>query len=368
MSDTMAMEQAASQAGQTAAVALHVLVMAAQALREHQEREAAKATTTTAPAPTPTPAPDPQRDRFAKMVRDTVQPAAVAEAMVTAPQWPQLADELRKLEAAGVDVKSFLGQAAPVIAKIDTDLRAGSPAPGVTVPANAATPRNPWAPPPGQDRPSREGPGLGERIAELVKKAAEAIKNAVQKLTGRNSGGTAQPAVNTQANILAVVTAREALADEKVLGQLVNSREWPDIAEQMKGLQEAGHNAREALAGVPTRIEQAKAAGITLSAAEAAHGLLNEQAATPAPPAAASQAPNTTASPSSTPATEATPTAAPQTSSTTASSATSPAVARTAAANAQSTTATPGATPAPSPAAAQTAPTASPQQTRSHGR
>lgn len=380
MSDAMAMEQAAGQAGQTAAVALQVLVMAAQALREQQQREAAAAPSPAAQqtaAPAPQPAPDPVRDRYAQMVRETVQPAAVAEAMVGARQWPQLAEELRKLEGAGIDVRQFLMDAAPVIERIDADLRAGSPMPGVTVSAAATNPRDPWAPPLEE---KRDGPTLGERVKEWVKKVVEAFKETWKKVTGRGkpsalgdrSKDLAQHGISPQENTRFVVTAREALADETVLGQLVTSREWPSIAGQMKGLREAGHDPREALAGVPTRMRQAAAAGINLSPAEAARGLLAEQAKTPPRPQTVSTPAGAT--PSTAPTTARSP--APATSATADSSNTAaqhPKVRafhdRAAAATAQSTTATPGATPAPGPQATPTVPAANPATpTRTHGR
>ncbi|MFK0160697.1 hypothetical protein ACIQVK_52780 [Streptomyces sp. NPDC090493] len=378
MSDTTAMERAAGHTGQTAAIALQVLVMAAQALREHQEREAARAAAAPAPAdqpdtsgpsdPAQEPARDPDRDRYAQMVRDTVEPPAVAEAMVTAPQWPQVADELKRLESAGVDVGQFLADATPVIARIDADMRAGSLTPGVT--ATATTSRNPFAAPADDTSPERDGPGMVERFVEWVKKVVEAVKEWWQKVTGRGEDSSldgrekdlAKHGVSPQENTRAVVMAREAMADEHVLGQLVTSREWPGIAAQMKALQEAGHDPREALAGVPLRMKQAADAGISLTPAEAARGLLNEQAKTPAP-ARATTAPAPANSASAT--TKATPAT---TSSPTTSTAPAAAPPRAAAANAQSTTATPGASPAPGPQASTTTPTPAPTQARGHTR
>ncbi|WP_329235802.1 hypothetical protein [Streptomyces canus] len=376
MSDSMAMERAASHTGQTAAMALQVLVMAAQALREHQEREAARAAAAPAPAAEPDtsgasePARDPDRDRYAQMVRDTVEPPAVAEAMVTAPQWPQVADELRRLENAGVDVGQFLADATPVIARIDADMRAGSPTPGVTASATATTPRNPFAAPAEDASAEREGPGMVERLVEWVKKVVEAVKEWFKKVTGRGEDSSLEGrekdlvkhGVSPQENTRAVVMAREAMADEHVLGQLVTSREWPGIAAQMKTLQEAGHDPREALAGVPLRMKQAADAGISLTPAEAARGLLNEQAKAPVP-ARATTAPapanSASAAPQATPAT---------TPSATTSAAPAAAPPRAAAANAQSTTATPGASPAPGPQASTTTPTPAPTQARGHTR
>ncbi|WP_331720796.1 hypothetical protein OG762_52190 (plasmid) [Streptomyces sp. NBC_01136] len=380
MSDSMAMERAASHTGQTAAIALQVLVMAAQALREHQEREVARAAAAPAPAaepdtsgasePAQEPARDPDRDRYAQMVRHTVEPPAVAEAMVTAPQWPQVADELRRLENAGVNVGQFLADATPVIARIDADMRAGSPTPGVTASATATTPRNPFAAPAEDTSAEREGPGMVKQFVEWVKKVVEAVKEWFKKVTGRGEDSgldgrekdLAKHGVSPQENTRAVVMAREAMADEHVLGQLVTSREWPGIAAQMKTLQEAGHDPREALAGVPLRMKQAADAGISLSPAEAARGLLNEQAKTPVP-ARATTAPAPANSASAAP--QATPATAPS-----ATTSATPAAAppRAAAANAQSTTATPGASPAPGPQASTTTPTPAPTQARGHTR
>ncbi|WP_033286956.1 hypothetical protein [Streptomyces sp. NRRL F-525] len=371
MSDTTAMEQAAGQTGQTAALALQFIVMAAKALREQQEREAARAAAAPAPEPeakkAPEPERDPDRDRYAQLIRDRVEPPAVAEAMVTSPEWPQVADELRRLENSGVNVAQFIGDAAPLIARVDADLRTGSPTPGVTASATATTPPNPFAAPTDDARPEREGPSVAERVIEWMKKAIEAVKEAFKRLTGRGEkSGLAsrekdlvKHGVSPQENARSVVTAREAMADEHVLGQLVTSREWPGIAAQMKVNQAAGHDPREALAGVPLRVKQAAAAGITLSPAEAARGLLTEQAKTPVPARSTvpAPAPANTAS-AATPSTPA------------ASSSTVPAVApsRAAAATALSTTATPGASPAPGPQASTTTPTPAPTQAKGHTR
>ncbi|MGX9891165.1 hypothetical protein [Streptomyces sp. NPDC002276] len=410
MSDTTAMEQAAGQAGQTAAMALQVLVMAAQALLEHQKREAARAAAAPPPAPEakdaprPEPERDPDRDRYAQMVRDSVEPSAVAVAMVTSPQWPQVADELRRLERAGVNVATFIGDAAPLIARVDADMRTGSPTPGVIASATASTPPNPFAAPVSDTRPEREGPGVVERFIEWMKRAIEAVKEWFQKLTGRGEKSVldgwekdlAKNGVSPQENARAVITAREAMADENVLGSLVASREWPGIAAQMKAAQAAGHDPREALAGVPLRMKQATDAGISLSPAEAARGLLNEQAKapalarTPAAPAPASTAPAAAQSAPSAPA-RAVPAAAPKAPRPVPKSAAekaagaaaqppprrigeaprvAPAVApsRAAAATAQSTTAAPGSSPAPGPQAAPTRPAQGPTQGRGHTR
>ncbi|WP_438297926.1 hypothetical protein [Streptomyces sp. HUAS TT7] len=358
MSDINPMEHAAGQAASTAAVALQVLVMTAQALREHQQRQAAAAAqnpTPTPPAPQPTAPPNPDHERYAAMVRGTVQPADVAAAMVSAPQWPQLADELKKLEGAGVDVGQFLKDAAPVIARMDADLRTGSPTPGVTATGSlTATAHNPFAAPSGE-KPERDGPGLVERFVEWVKEKLANLFGKEKPPLGDRSGDLARHGIGPQENAKLVVTAREALADETALGQLVTSREWPGIAAQMRDLQQAGHNPREALAGIPIRIQQAAAAGINLTPAEAARGLLNDQAKTSPAPAA----PSTTAT---------TETAAPKASSTAAPAAAPIVNGRAAAATAQSTTVAPGSTATAGPEAARTTPAPKPAQWRTHGR
>ncbi|MFJ2110789.1 hypothetical protein ACIOEX_02480 [Streptomyces sp. NPDC087850] len=378
MSDVNPMEQTAGQAVQTAAVALQVLVLAARALSEASRREVPRPSgVAPTPAPQPTPARqpvNPDHERYAHMVRGIVQPPAVAEAMVNSPQWTQLAGELKKLEGAGVNVGQFLTDAAPVIARMDADMKAGAAAPGVTA-TPAANLRDPWAPPPGQERAKSDEPGMVKKFVEWVK---QAVSNLVKKVTGQDSPTTAlgerskelaRLGIGAQENSRLVVVARESLADEGMLNQMVTSREWPGIASQIKALGEAGHNPREALAGVPTRMQQAAAAGITLSPSEAARGLLTDQAKTPVPtkPAAApTPAPAAPAPPA--PATT-TATAAPTTSRTTAPAA-APAAspARAAAASAQSTTATPGVTPSPGPAAAPAAPSAPAAPARTHTR
>lgn len=371
MSDANPMEQAAGQAVQTAAVALQVLILTARALNEASRRGTAP---TAQPTPTakPTPAPqqmpahrpaDPDHERYEHIVRAVVPPA-VAEAMVTAPQWPELAGELKKLEGAGVNVGTFLTDAAPVIARMDTDLKAGGPTPGV-IASPTANLRDPWAPPQSQERAQREGPGMVKRIVDWVKQAVAKI---VAKITGKEKPTTAlgdrsrelaRLGISAQENSRLVVVARESLADESVLNQMVLSREWPGIAGQIKALQDAGRDPREALASIPTRLQQAAAAGANLSPAKAARGLLTEQAKSTAPArttapssASTSSAPSTT-TPKATTSAEATAAQAPD---------------RAAAASAQSTTATPGAAPAPGPQAARTAPTTQSTPTRTQAR
>ncbi|MEV0012706.1 hypothetical protein [Streptomyces sp. NPDC047973] len=374
MSEINPMEQATGQTVQTAAVALQVLVLTARALSEASRREVPHPTGTQpvtdrqpAPARQPT---DPDRERFGHMVRGIVRPPAVAEAMVSAPQWPHLADELKKLESAGVNVGQFLTDAAPVIARMDADMRAGTAAPGVTA-QPAANLRNPWAPPPGQERAQRDEPSMIRRFVEWVK---QAVSDVVERATGRTqptalgerSRELARLGIGAQENSRLVVAARESLADEHVLGQMVNSREWPGIASQIRALQEAGHNPREALAGVPTRMQQAAAAGITLTPSEAARGLLTDQAKTPAPaPSAAATPPPPAPGP---PAPAARLTTVPASPMATPATATAPVSARAVAAAARSTTADPNATPAPGPHAAPAGPTAPATPTRTHGR
>ncbi|MFD0409946.1 hypothetical protein [Kitasatospora sp. NPDC127116] len=344
MSEPHPMDAAASQAGQTAAAALQILLLAAQALREEHQRKQAQQPGPAVPTPQPVQQAPDQHQRYADMVRATVQPPAVAEAMVTSPQWPQLATELGKLEAAGINVQEFLSTAAPVIAKVDADLRALSA-------AQAA---------PGQE----QGPTLGERIGEIVRKAIDAITEGWAKLTGKDKAPTPTlPGVG--AEVLAVMTARDAVSDQRAVAEIVNSAEWPGIVQQMQAAQAAGHNPGEALAGVPTRIQQAAAAGITLSATEAAQGLLNEQMKAPAANSAvASAAVSSSASPA--PAASAAAGVAPAATAT----ASAPAAANkaAAAATATSTTAKPGATPAPGPEASRTTQAAAPAVRFSHGR
>ncbi|MEU9079981.1 hypothetical protein AB0D22_35565 [Kitasatospora sp. NPDC048538] len=344
MSETHPMDAAAAQTGQTAAAALQILLLAAQALREEHQRKQSQQPPAPVPAPQPVQQSPDQHQRYAEMVRATIQPPAVAEAMVTSPQWPQLATELGRLEAAGVDVKQFLTAASPVIARVDADLRALAAQAG---------------PAQGQDK------SLGERIGEIVRKAVDAIAEGWAKITGRDKAPTPTVPPRVGAEVLAVMTVREAVADQRVVAELVNSQQWPAIVEQMQAAQAAGHNPAAALAGVPVRIQQAAAAGITLSATEAAQGLLTEQAKAPAANAAAAAA-SASVSPNQAGAVSTAAGAAPAATAT----ASAPAVANkaAAAATATSTTAKPGATPVPGPAAARTTGQTAPAVNFSHGR
>ncbi|MGW2255132.1 hypothetical protein ACWCXH_33845 [Kitasatospora sp. NPDC001660] len=279
MSDVQAMDNAAAQAGQSASIALQALVLLARAAANRS----ANAGTKTA---------DPELARYAQAVREQIRPEALAEAVLNSPQWPQLAAELRTLERSGVDVRQFLKDAAPLVARIDADVRAAAPHPGVSVPPHAMQPRDPWAPPPNdrdRDRGSDKRPGLGRRAVERTTSPIREAWNRWRErrspsALGDRAGELAAQGISPQVNARLVITAREAIADERVLGSLVTSRQWPAIAGQMNRLQGTGRNPREALAGVPARIQQAAAAGIRINAAEAAQGLLTEQAKTPPTP------------------------------------------------------------------------------------
>lgn len=385
MSNANPMEQAGGQAAQAAAVALQVLILTARALSEASRREvpqpANRAPVQPAQEAERQPA-DADHERYAHLVRGTVQPSTVAEVMVNASQWPQVADELKRLERAGVNVGQFLRDAAPLISRMDADLRAGSATPGVTTSPSAVLPRDPWAPP-GQvrDRPNaiqRAGQWVKDGVSELWEKVTQ--REGKTSALGERSQALARLGISGQENARLVVVARESFANESMLGQMVTSREWPGIANQLKALQEARHNPREALAGVPLRIQQAASAGITLTPSEAARGLLADMSKTPSPaprpasslaagtpprhttPAAPASTPPTAAAPAPTAPTHAAPAPAAQT-----PAAQTPAAARAAAASAQSTTATEGKS-LPGPKAAPASPAAAAPPTRTHGR
>ncbi|MFB7030988.1 MULTISPECIES: hypothetical protein [unclassified Streptomyces] len=284
MSGINPMEQAGGQVAQTAAVALQVLVLTARALSETSRREvpnpSPQQTLTQQPA-------DPDHVRYAHMVRGIMQPPAVAEAMVNAPQWPQLAGELKKLESEGVNVSQFLSDAAPLIERMHADMQAGSPTPGVAV-GPATNLRDPWAESSGRQRDEFQKPEGRVRgaLSKLFKRGPDE-----SSVLGERKKELARLGIGPQENSRLVVVAREALADEGLLAQMVVSREWPRIASQMRALQGDGHDPRRALAGVPTRMRQAAAVGITMSPSEAARGLLSDQTRNPFATAARASGP-----------------------------------------------------------------------------
>ncbi|TDT93288.1 hypothetical protein EDD99_8096 [Streptomyces sp. 846.5] len=199
-------------------------------------------------------------------------------------------------------MRGFLGDAAPLIARIDADLRAALPRPGLAVNPAAMTPANPFELPSPAERPT---------VVERLPRAIERVREWLQQWRERRNPSAptdraqrlAREGIGPQQNTRLVIAAREAIADERLLGQLVTSRQWPAIAGQMQRLQEAGRNPREALAGVAQRIRQAADAGIQLSPAEAANGLLSDQAkaATPATTTSATAAATSTAAPAPAP-------------------------------------------------------------------
>jgi len=281
-----AVEQAGGQAAQGAAVALRILIMAAQAIREHQRQEALRK------QPNALPVPAPGTERYAQIVAVNLRDDRLTGSLVGAPQWREFADALKGLEATGVDVGRFLRDAAPLIRRIDADVRASRPHPGVQVAPQP--PMNPYVQArtavPSGPRP-RDGRGLATRTAAMVRGAGDKVRDLGRrgtntKLTGDEAArvkALASRGIDPQQNAALVVRAREALADEQLLGHLVFDRAWPATAAQMMQLQAQGHDPRVALAQVPARIDQAAAAGIGLGAGEAARGLMSDQAATPVP-------------------------------------------------------------------------------------
>jgi cell pole-organizing protein PopZ len=336
VSEANPIEQAVGQAGQSAAVALQVLVLLAQSVREHQRDQQA------GNPPPPQRTLDPETHRYALAVREKLPPE-LAAAIVNGPGWNRLAGELQQLERVGVDVRRFLGDAAPLVARIDADLRASLPQPGLTVNAAALAPASPFELPRQAERPT---------LVQRVRKAVERLRERWQQwrerrnpsALGNRAQDLAREGIGPQQNARLVIAAREAIADERLLGQLVTSRQWPTVAGQMQRLQDSGRNPREALAGVAQRIRQAADAGIRLSAAEAASGLLTDQAKAAAP----TTAPSATTGP------------APTRAATVPAPAVTPApAAQTPAAAARSTpTSTPAASaaPAPTPTAQAAAP------------
>ncbi|MFF4291009.1 hypothetical protein ACFY0R_37800 [Streptomyces sp. NPDC001633] len=116
-------EVAAGQAAQSAVMSVRLLISIATALRTNVEREATAADPSLAEKVDRLrqmePEPDAQElsERYGAMVRESFSPQ-LAEALVTAEQWPQMAAELHQLERAGIDVRSFLGDASQAAERV----------------------------------------------------------------------------------------------------------------------------------------------------------------------------------------------------------------------------------------------------------
>lgn len=112
------MEQAAGQAAQTAAMSVRFLVTVAMAVAEHTGREhPARAAQVERLRQLNQPAGDPA-ERYAAMVRAEFKNPALRNALLDSEQWPQIAADLRYLESAGIDVSAFIRDAGAIADRI----------------------------------------------------------------------------------------------------------------------------------------------------------------------------------------------------------------------------------------------------------
>lgn len=319
-------------------VALRVLVLITQAIRERDRKKPEEGKKSPAAK---------VADPLAEAVRESLAERGIGDAVLASGQWPRIRADLTELSAAGVDVRQFLREATPFLERVDAE-RATATAGNANTAGQQVT-RDPYAAP-AEETPTREATErrtLGEWFAGLRRRTMDPEASRAARLD--------QHGISPQQHTQLVIMTCATLADESRATSLVMARGWPDVAARMVKAHEAGRDPRSALAAVPERIAQAKAAGIELTSVEAASGLLRDAErarSQPTKQAAPGRAEGTTRAAGQGRAAGAAPGQAPPQS-------------RSAAAAAKSTTVAPGTAPAPRKTASgarRPKPTGAPQQ------
>nr|WP_176446057.1 hypothetical protein [Streptomyces noursei] len=278
-------------------MSLRLLISIGTVLRSSVEKEAAAADPDRAEkvrrlrAMEPELSPQEISDRYAAMVRETFRPE-LAEALVNAEQWPQMAAELHQLDRAGVDVRSFLGDASRTAERImremapttaerwERTVRSHLP----TETAEALVSAEEWPQLAEQMQQMQDAglnvPGVLQDVARNGSTMQEAMRSAWQKTSERvgrlESEAAPAPARSRQTGPAPVNPRRgtrqdrrsrnplapdgraaafaetgmgrakqeryarlaaEVISDQHVAGLLVVSTQWPEIAVQMRELE-----------------------------------------------------------------------------------------------------------------------------------
>ncbi|MER6845816.1 hypothetical protein [Streptomyces platensis] len=328
-------EVAAGQAAQSAVMSVRLLISIATALRANVEREAAAADPDLAEKVARLRQmerePDAQtiNERYAAMVRETFRPE-LAEGLLAAEQWPQMAAELHQLERAGVDVRVFLGDASQVAERVmqsvapttaqrwERTVRSHLPqetadalmsaeqwpqiaqqmeqmqAAGVDVPlvlGDMARNGNTL-----QDAMRSAWQQQAERARKLEAEAAPARSSQPAPVNARSTtpeprkgrrnplgadgrASTFQELGITRSDQQRLARmAAEAIPDRHVAGVLVVSRQWPGIAAQMRDLEAKNIAPAPRLARIGEELGRQAAQGKRVSIAAAASAALRRPA------------------------------------------------------------------------------------------
>ncbi|UWS77546.1 hypothetical protein [Streptomyces noursei] len=327
-------EVAAGQAAQSAFMSLRLLISIGTVLRSSVEKEAAAADPDRAEkvrrlrAMEPELSPQEISDRYAAMVRETFRPE-LAEALVNAEQWPQMAAELHQLDRAGVDVRSFLGDASRTAERImremapttaerwERTVRSHLP----TETAEALVSAEEWPQLAEQMQQMQDAglnvPGVLQDVARNGSTMQEAMRSAWQKTSERvgrlESEAAPAPARSRQTGPAPVNPRRgtrqdrrsrnplapdgraaafaetgmgrakqeryarlaaEVISDQHVAGLLVVSTQWPEIAVQMRELEARSIDVGPRLAQIGQELGRQAATGQPVNVAAAAATVL----------------------------------------------------------------------------------------------
>ncbi|MEV6672858.1 hypothetical protein [Streptomyces sp. NPDC051162] len=215
-------------------------------------------------------------ERYAAVVREHVPNEQVREALLGSAQWPQIAEHMQQMEAAGINVPEVLAQANQSGAALTTALQTAyaqtaqraaalsaenSPAPQPqrpgTAPVAAAARAERLADMPAPRGGRRESGGLANRAADLKALGISKVEN--QRL---------------------VRMIRDTVQNEHHAGLIVVSSQWPQIAAQMRDLEQRGIHPGNRLVRLSKEVtRRAVAGGERVNIAAAAVDVLSRPAA-----------------------------------------------------------------------------------------
>lgn len=204
----------------------------------------------------------------------------LADTLTTSERWPQIADEMRQMQSAGVDMPQMLAAAAEPGAKIEASMAAAwkTEADRATrLEKETATVRR-TAPPRGEPQQRSDLGGRAKDRGLTDRKAALKDVN-----------------LSPQENQKYVRLAGDAIEDRHHASVLVASRHWPQVAASMRDLEQRNIDPAPRLARLPEMLTQQVATGRRPNVANAAEDALrqpppvNRSAARPAEPSYAAK-------------------------------------------------------------------------------
>ncbi|GAA2105615.1 hypothetical protein GCM10009801_81790 [Streptomyces albiaxialis] len=319
------MEQAAGQTAQTAVMSVRFLVTIAMAVSERQtkgnpERAAQVERLRQLDQPSGDAA-----QRYAGMVREQFRDPNLRDALLNSEQWPQIANDLRTLEAAGIDVRAFLGDAGRIAERIAATI-APQPTPeqmvrehlgdrladtlvnserwpqiademrqmqaaGIDMPQMLAAAAEPGAKV--EATMNEAWKQHAARVEKLEKETAPVPVRGTPPATNesrrgrRGSGGRgdrmatlAEMGLSTQENQKYIRMLRENIKDRHTAEVLVVSNKWPQVAASMRDLENRKIDPGPRLARLPQVVASQAARGGRVSLADAAQEALRHPAPT----------------------------------------------------------------------------------------